>query len=158
VSEAEGKKLNEYVEKPEKARVELTVEALMSLSTHLSTALHHVANELKDVADEVRALRKTMSAMYDVVADLTTVMRDYVEAQRPKEPSYPESEFPKCLRAILDFREVEGGWEVWPREYLGDRFRDVVAIVRKLGGEYISKGRDSHFFIPKKPEGVGEKR
>lgn len=40
---------------------------------------------------------------------------------------------------------------VKPRRFLGsDNFAKIASIVRSLGGEYISAGRNSHFEVPKK--------
>jgi len=39
---------------------------------------------------------------------------------------------------------------VKPRRFLGsDNFAQIASIVRELGGEYVSAGRNSHFKIAK---------
>ena len=59
--------------------------------------------------------------------------------------------FPKELENMLDFHD-EGNWfKVSPKAFLGSQnFGKVLSIVRELGGEYVSAGKNSHFKIPKK--------
>ena len=58
---------------------------------------------------------------------------------------------PMDLKKDLYFEDAGEYVLVKSRKYLGqEAFRKVAAIiVDQLGGEYISKGRDSHFRIPK---------
>ena len=52
---------------------------------------------------------------------------------------------------MLSFHD-EGDWfKVSPKVFLGsENFGKVLSIVRELGGEYVSAGKNSHFKIPKK--------
>lgn len=46
--------------------------------------------------------------------------------------------------------DEEEGIVIRPMGYLGrDKFASIAAIVRELGGNYISAGRESRFLIPK---------
>ena len=56
--------------------------------------------------------------------------------------------FPEDLKDMLEFEEMEKYIVIRPRGYLGsENFAKIASIVRELGGEYVSAGRDSHFKI-----------
>jgi len=59
--------------------------------------------------------------------------------------------FPTDLAKMLDFHD-EGDWlKVSPKTFLvPNDFGKVLSIVRELGGEYVSAGKNSHFKVPKK--------
>ena len=62
-----------------------------------------------------------------------------------------KNNFPKILAELLTFEIKENCAVVRPRQFLGsDNFAKIAAIVRNLGGEYISAGKESHFKTPKK--------
>ena len=59
--------------------------------------------------------------------------------------------FPEDLENLLTFTDEETYIKVKPRQFLGsDSFAKVAAVVRGVGGEYKSAGKESHFRIPKK--------
>ena len=50
----------------------------------------------------------------------------------------------------INVSEEAEGIVVKPTGYLGrDKFASIAAIVRELGGNYVSAGRESRFVIPK---------
>jgi len=58
--------------------------------------------------------------------------------------------FSSELAGMLLFEETGKFVIVKPRRFLGsDNFAKIASVVRELGGEYISAGRDSHFKIAK---------
>lgn len=58
--------------------------------------------------------------------------------------------FSSELAGMLIFEESGKFIIVKPRRFLGsDNFAKIASIVRNLGGEYISAGRNSHFKVPK---------
>lgn len=62
-----------------------------------------------------------------------------------------KAEFPSDLAELLSFEAEEHFTVLKPRRFLGsENFAKIAAVVRELGGEYISKGKDSHFKIPRK--------
>jgi len=59
--------------------------------------------------------------------------------------------FPQDLESLLSFTDEGDYIKVKPRQWLGsDNFAKVAAVVRGVGGEYKSAGKESHFRIPKK--------
>ena len=61
-----------------------------------------------------------------------------------------KNNFPQNLAELLTF-EIKGDCAVIkPKQFLGsENFAQIAAVVRNLGGEYVSAGKDSHFKIPK---------
>jgi hypothetical protein len=112
------------------------VRALMALRDALQTA----ANEINDIIlsmapPEVQAEVKPTPTPTPTLA-----------------PKFdPQSLFPEDLRQLLTFEETKEGWKITPRQYLGaENFAKIAQIVRQNGGEYISKGKASHFTLPKR--------
>jgi len=61
--------------------------------------------------------------------------------------------FSSDLEKMLNFEEAENYIVVKPRRFLGsDNFAKIASIVRSLGGEYISAGKESHFKVPREME------
>ena len=73
------------------------------------------------------------------------------EPAKPMETLEPANLFPEDLRGLLSF-EDQGEWTIIkPRQFLGaENFAKIAEIVRKHNGDYISKGKESHFRIPRK--------
>jgi len=70
--------------------------------------------------------------------------------------------FPKELEDLLEFEEYPELITVRGKNFLAsDNFRKVASIVKSLGGEYISEGKQSHFKVPRqqaaKPEIPGDR-
>jgi hypothetical protein len=62
-----------------------------------------------------------------------------------------KSMFPEDIEAMLTFVDDGTFIKMKPRQYLGsDCFAKVASIVRGIGGEYVSAGKDSHFRFRKK--------
>ena len=62
-----------------------------------------------------------------------------------------EKEFPPELEMQLKFEDKGDYIRIAPAQFLGsETFSKVAAVVRGLGGEYISAGKDSHFEIYKR--------
>ena len=58
--------------------------------------------------------------------------------------------FSSDLEKMLTFEETGDFIVIKPRRFLGsDNFARIASIVRSLGGEYISAGKDSHFKVPR---------
>lgn len=117
-------------------------------------ATDHYKNMLADLKNHDGRMTRDRY-FYWVFQDGATVGRKLRKAKETKATS-PDIEavkakFPSDLAELLTFK-TEGQFTVLkPTRFLGsDNFAKIVAIVRDLGGEYISKGKDSHFKIPRK--------
>jgi len=61
-----------------------------------------------------------------------------------------KARFPKELGDMLIFSERDDVIIIKPRQFLGpESFAKIASIIRSLGGDYVSAGRDSHFKILK---------
>jgi len=59
--------------------------------------------------------------------------------------------FPEDLEDLLSFEEKQDHIMIKPRQFLGsDNFAKIASIVRGIGGDYVSAGKESHFRVPKK--------
>ncbi|RLI10766.1 hypothetical protein DRO25_03120, partial [Candidatus Bathyarchaeota archaeon] len=59
--------------------------------------------------------------------------------------------FPEELENLLSFEEKDEYIVIKPRQFLGsENFAKIASIVRGIGGDYISAGKESHFRVPKK--------
>lgn len=54
--------------------------------------------------------------------------------------------FPESLMNMLNFTQERGYIIIKPRQFLGsENFAKIAAVVRDVGGEYVSAGKESHF-------------
>ena len=61
-----------------------------------------------------------------------------------------KAKFPPDLAELLNFEVEEQFCILKPRTFLGsDNFAKIASIVRDIGGEYISAGKQSHFKVSK---------
>jgi len=52
------------------------------------------------------------------------------------------------LEAMLTFEETSEGIVIKPKQFLGsDNFAKIASIIRSIGGEYVSAGKDSRFVV-----------
>ena len=59
--------------------------------------------------------------------------------------------FSEDLENLLSFEEKTNYIQVKPRQFLGsDNFAKIASIVREMGGDYVSAGKESHFRVPRK--------
>ena len=61
-----------------------------------------------------------------------------------------KSAFSAETQGLLIFSETDTHVIIKPAKYLGsENFAKIAAIVRNIGGEYVSAGKDSHFKVVK---------
>jgi isocitrate/isopropylmalate dehydrogenase len=61
-----------------------------------------------------------------------------------------KAKIPSDTQDLLTFEETEQFYIIKPRQYLGaENFAKVLDAVKECGGEYVSKGKDSHFKVPR---------
>jgi len=111
--------------------------------------------------------------LQQVLAQLEYQLEKYFEAAHPEaftrqpQPSQPiqqpqavqrgltkedaEKLFPDELCELLSFEDKGDYIIIKPRQFLGaENFAKIAQIVREVGGDYVSAGKESHFRIPKK--------
>ena len=112
--------------------------------------------ELSQKVDELLNVLKVVSAdLSDVSKSLKSLTIQKVATSFSLTPSEKKHDlngvkeaFSSELADMLLFEESGKFVVVKPRRFLGsDNFAKIASIVRELGGEYVSAGRDSHFKI-----------
>ena len=109
------------------------VDELLSVLNVISGDLAEVSKSLKAVTEPAAA-----SAISAASSEKKRGINDVKQA------------FSSELAGMLIFEESGTLIIVKPRRFLGsDNFAKIASIVRNLGGEYVSAGRNSHFKVPK---------
>jgi hypothetical protein len=109
------------------------VDELLSVLNVISGDLAEVSKSLKEVSGPA-----TAPAISVTPSEKKRSVNDVKQA------------FSSELAGMLIFEESGTFIIVKPRRFLGsDNFAKIASIVRNLGGEYISAGRNSHFKVPK---------
>ena len=111
--------------------------------------------ELSQKVDELLNVLKVVSAdLSDVSKSLKSLTMQKVTTPVSGTPfekndlNNVKEAFPSELADMLIFEDSGKFVVVKPRRFLGsDNFAKIASIVRELGGEYVSAGRDSHFKI-----------
>lgn len=112
------------------------VDELLSVLNVISGDLSEVSKSLKNIS----GVKATMTPP-KVSSPSLGEKRSIDDVKRGFSPE---------LGGMLFFEEIENYIIVKPRRFLGsDNFAQIASIVRDLGGEYISAGKNSHFKIPK---------
>lgn len=58
--------------------------------------------------------------------------------------------FREDQQLLLDFSDEGDHYKIKPKQFLGsEKFAEIGAVVRELGGEYVSAGKESHFRVKK---------
>ena len=109
------------------------VDELLNVLNVISGDLAEVSKSLKSVSGPAAA--PTVSA---------------ASSEKKRDINDVKQAFSSELAGMLIFEESGTFIIVKPRRFLGsDNFAKIASIVRNLGGEYISAGRNSHFKVPK---------
>ena len=120
------------------------VESIQELAQKVDELL----NVLKVVSGDLTEVSKSLKAV-----SVSAVAR--VVSAGPSEKKHDINDvkqaFSSEFAGMLLFEETKNFVIVKPRRFLGsDNFAKIASIVRDIGGEYISAGRNSHFKIAKK--------
>jgi len=123
------------------------VETLIERVDELLMILNRVAEDLKQVSGSL----KSLAVSKIVQPETATAPVVTPEGYEKKSIDDIRIMFPENLENMLSFEEKEDYVIVKPRQFLGsDNFAKIASIVRGIGGDYISAGKESHFRIPTK--------
>ena len=110
----------------------------------LSQKVDELLNVLKVVSADLSDVSKSLKSL--AVQKVTTPVSG-TPFEKNDLNSVKEA-FPSELADMLIFEDSGKFVVVKPLRFLGsDNFAKIASIVRELGGEYVSAGRDSHFKI-----------
>lgn len=123
-----------------------------------------MSNEKVSLEELSRKIDELLSVLNVIAGDLTELSKSLKAATGPTAapvtPAKPHAKkldingvkqaFSAELAGMLLFEDREGFVIVKPRRFLGsDNFAKIASVVRDIGGEYISAGKNSHFKVPK---------
>ena len=111
-----------------------SVEELLQRIDDLLTVLNIISKDLMQLSEGLKE-----SSFQKVV------QRDRVQAIEEV-----RTLFTKNLVEMLEFEEADKDVIIRPRGYLGaETFAKIATIIRDVGGEYVSAGKESHFRVSK---------
>lgn len=89
--------------------------------------------------------------IYEGEVTLRQVNEGESKSESPKKTSIEDLKmmFPEDLENLLAFQDKGDHIRIEPRQFLGsDNFAKIAVIIRGIGGEYVSAGKQSHFRVP----------
>lgn len=123
------------------------VEKLIERVDELLVVLNSITEDLRTVSTSLKAFAVSQFAPPSPPAP---VPRE-VEVEKGRGIDDVRMMFPEDLEGLLNFEEGDEFIAIKPRQFLGsENFAKIASIVRGLGGDYVSAGRESHFRVPKK--------
>ncbi|MBE0513069.1 hypothetical protein IBX38_08460 [Candidatus Bathyarchaeota archaeon] len=118
----------------------LSIEELSRRIDELLNVLNVISRDLADISKSLKAVGAPTAAPA-IPAAPTEGMRSVEDVR---------GSFSSDLEEMLIFEEAGDYIVIKTRRFLGsDNFAKIASIVRNLGGEYISAGKDSHFKVPR---------
>ncbi|MCS7096040.1 MAG: hypothetical protein N3F10_03530 [Candidatus Bathyarchaeota archaeon] len=125
------------------------LEKLIEKIDDLLVVLNSVAEDLRTVSTSLKSIAVSQIAPTPISA-LPAPARE-VEAGKEVSVGDVKKVFPEDLEPLLNFEDKGEYIMIKPRQFLGsENFARIASIIREVGGEYISAGKESHFRIPKK--------
>jgi hypothetical protein len=116
-------------------------EELLKRIDELLNVLNIISRDLAEVSKALKTAAPVAEAPIEAGAEVLRGVKDVQTA------------FPKDLEEMLSFEEAGQYIVIKPRRYLGsDNFAKIASIIRDIGGEYISAGKESHFRVPRELE------
>jgi hypothetical protein len=113
----------------------------------LARKVEELLNLLNVIAGDIAEVSKSLKAVTGAAAAPAV---SSVSSEKKRSINDVKQAFSSELAGMLLFEESGTFIIVKPRRFLGsDNFAQIASIIRDLGGEYISAGRNSHFKVPK---------
>jgi len=118
----------------------VNIQNLAQKVDELLNVLNVIAKDLSEVSKSLKSASGTTTEPTQVVA-ASGEKRDITDVKQAFSPE---------LAGMLLFEQSGKFIIVKPRRFLGsDNFAKIASVVREIGGEYVSAGRNSHFKISK---------
>jgi hypothetical protein len=116
----------------------------------LAQKVDELLNVLKVIAGDLAEVSKSLKSVSGSSAAPAVSAAPVTAAEKKRGINEVKQAFSSELAGMLLFKESGSLVIVKPRRFLGsDNFAKIASIVRELGGEYVSAGRNSHFKIAK---------
>ena len=114
----------------------------------LAQKVDELLNLLNAIAGDIAEVSKALKA---VTVSAATPAVSVTNSEKKHDINDVKQAFSSELTGMLLFEEIGKFVIVKPRRFLGsDNFAKIAFVVRGLGGEYISAGKNSHFKVSKK--------
>ena len=118
----------------------VSIEDLSRKVDELLSVLNVIAGDLTELSQSLKAVSGPAAAPVASVKP----------SEKKRDINGVKQAFSSELAGMLLFEERETFIIVKPRRFLGsDNFAKIASIVRDLGGEYVSAGKNSHFKVSK---------
>jgi hypothetical protein len=116
-------------------KIEYGIKAQIDSEEEVSVAKSHIEGLLDGWLTPIEVVKPTQEKLSTPKKTLETISKS----------------FPQDLRDLLTFTENSEAFIIRPRQFLGsENFAKIVTIVKdQLGGQYVSRGKESHFLILK---------
>jgi hypothetical protein len=119
----------------------VNIEELARKVDELLSVLNVISGDLSDVSKSLKNISETKVTPPPVSPSSSSKKRGLNEVKQIFSPD---------IAGMLLFEEMGSFIIVKPKRFLGsDNFAKIASVIRELGGEYISAGKNSHFEIPK---------
>jgi len=113
----------------------------------LAQKVDELLNVLKAVSVELSEVSKSLKA---ISGSATAAAVSVGPSEKKHDLNDVKQAFSSELVDMLLFEDAGKFIVVKPRRFLGsDNFGRIASIIRDLGGEYVSAGKNSHFNVPK---------
>jgi hypothetical protein len=123
------------------------VEKLIERVDELLVVLNSIAEDLRMVSTSLKSFAVSQLAP----PSPPTPVPEEAEVEKGRGIDDVRMTFPEDLEDLLNFEERDEFIVIKPRQFLGsENFAKIASIVRSLGGDYVSAGKESHFRVPKK--------
>ena len=118
---------------------------LLEKVDELVVTLNKVSEELRSVSASMKSL-----AVGQITQPAAQIPATREISAKQRSLNDMRMSFPEELEARLSFEEKDDYIIIKPKQFLGsENFAKIASVVRGMGGEYISAGKDSHFRVPK---------
>jgi hypothetical protein len=118
----------------------VNIQELARKVDELLSVLNVISGDLTEVSKSLKAVTGPAAAPAISAAP----------SEKKRSVNDVKQAFSSELAGMLIFEESGTVIIVKPRRFLGsDNFAKIASIVRNLGGEYVSAGRNSHFKVSK---------
>ena len=117
----------------------------------LAQKVDELLSVLKVISGDLTEVSKSLKEATETTAAIPAPVASAAQSEKKRDINDVKQAFSSELAGMLLFEENGKFIIVKPRRYLGsDNFAKIASVVRDLGGEYVSAGRNSHFKITKK--------
>ena len=118
-----------------------TIEELSRRIDQLLSVLTIISRDLTEISESLKVIS----------TPTTPGIRAVVPSEETRTINAVKTLFPSDLGELLIFDENKDYIIIKIRRFLGsDNFSKIAAIVRRVDGEYVSAGKDSHFKVSKR--------